>query len=244
MKRVHIRVAEVSKRTSPATNLSVGSAAYGDLPSQEQPRLPANTVVATAPQPSTRFERDALPHLDRIYCTALCMTGDHTDAETLVEDVFARAYARFHELRPEMNFRVWLYRILADAFVEGHWQPGVDGDRGSRVRERPRQIGALRRPVGANGVQSHLRGEEVRAALQSLPYDLRIVVYLADVERLPGEAIGQILGVPTAVVESRLRSGHQELCIRLWGRHSPARQVERSVARAPTRHGEPVARCG
>ena len=230
MKRVRIRVAEVSKRTSPATNFSIGSASYGDLPSQEQSRLPANPVVATAPQPSTRFERAALPYLDGMYCIALCMTGDPTDAETLVEDVFASAYAKFHELRPGMNFRVWLYRILADAFLEAHRKPGVDGDRRSDVQGMPQRIGAPRRSAGVIGVQAHLRADEVRAALQSIPYDMRIVVHLVDVENLSREDIGHILGIPTAVVESRLRSGHQELCTRLWGRHYPARQVEPSVA--------------
>lgn len=207
MRRVHSRVAEVSKTTPPA-----------------------NAVVATAQQPSTRFERAALPYLNGMYCTALCMTGDPADAETLVEDVFASAYAKFHGLRPGMNLRVWLYRILADAFVEAHRKPGHDGNRLSNAQGRPQRIDALRRPAGATGVQAHLRVDKVRAALQSIPYDLRIVVHLADVENLSREDIGHILGIPTAVVESRLRSGHQELCIRLWGRHSRARQVDPSVA--------------
>ncbi|HEX6231901.1 MAG TPA: sigma factor [Jiangellaceae bacterium] len=202
MKRVRIRVAEASRRTSPATSLSTGPTSYCDLPSQEQPALQANPVVAAAPQPIGSFERDALPHLDRIYCTALCMTGEPTDAETLVQDVFASAYVKFHEVAPGTDFRVWLYRILTATFVEAHRKQG----------------GALRQLAElTTSAQAHLCVGEVRAALQSIPYDLRIVVHLADVENFSHEDIGHILGIPTAVVESRLRSGHRQLCIRLWG---------------------------
>jgi RNA polymerase sigma-70 factor (ECF subfamily) len=155
---------------------------------------------------------------DRIYCTALYMTGDPTDAEILVQDVFASAYVKFHEVRPGTNCRAWLYRILTATFVEAHRKPSGDPDRGSSIQGRLQQVDAPRQPAGVTtGAHAHLRVDQVRSALQSIPYDMRIVVHLADVENFSRQDIGHILGIPTAVVESRLRSGHRQLCIRLLG---------------------------
>ena len=40
-----------------------------------------------------RFERDALPYLKRLYPTALRMTRNTADAEDLVQETLAKAYA-------------------------------------------------------------------------------------------------------------------------------------------------------
>ena len=49
---------------------------------------------------SARFERDALPFLDQLYSAAMRMTRNPADAEDLVQETFAKAYASFHQFRP------------------------------------------------------------------------------------------------------------------------------------------------
>src|SRR5690242_16754167 len=46
-----------------------------------------------------RFERDALPHLGRMYPAALRLTGNRVDAEDLVQETFAKAYSSFGQFR-------------------------------------------------------------------------------------------------------------------------------------------------
>jgi RNA polymerase sigma-70 factor (ECF subfamily) len=220
VKRISIRATQVSIRISLAPNLLIGPSPYDGAPSQELPLPEAHPVAETAQQRNARFESDALPHLDRIYCAALCMTGDRADAEDLVQDAFVRAYASFHEFRLGTNLRVWLYRILT-TLIESHRKRGGDPARAYRVAEiddrRLERVG-LRQPAGHSPeAKAPLRDVDVRAVLQSIPYDLRIAVYLSDVEDFSRAEIGHILGIPITTVRSRLHRGHRQLCIRLLG---------------------------
>ena len=61
------------------------------------PAIPqgAGPVPETREQRSARFERDALPYLDQLYAAAVRMTRNPADAEDLVQETFAKAYASF-----------------------------------------------------------------------------------------------------------------------------------------------------
>ena len=64
-----------------------------------------------APDRNTRFEHDVVPFLGQLYPAALRMTRNPTDAEDLVQETSAKAYAAFHQFRPGTNLRAWLLRI-------------------------------------------------------------------------------------------------------------------------------------
>src|SRR5580692_255348 len=72
------------------------------------------------PDLHARFERDVLPHLSRLYPAALRMTRNASDAEDLVQETSAKAYAAFHQFKPDTNLRAWLNRILANTFISGY----------------------------------------------------------------------------------------------------------------------------
>src|ERR1700737_3641492 len=67
-----------------------------------------------------RFERDVVPQLGQLYPAALRMTRNPTDAEDLVQETSAKAYAAFHQFRPGTNLRAWLHRILANTFINSY----------------------------------------------------------------------------------------------------------------------------
>src|SRR5436305_8168925 len=69
---------------------------------------------------SERFERDVVPFLGQLYPAALRMTRNPTDAEDLVQETSAKAYAAFHQFRPGTNLRAWLHRILANTFINSY----------------------------------------------------------------------------------------------------------------------------
>src|SRR5262245_35949038 len=79
-----------------------------------------NPVTETVGWGSTRFERDLLPHLERLYSTALQMTDSPVEAEDLVQETFANAYVLPHQIQPGTNLREWLYGILITTYADNH----------------------------------------------------------------------------------------------------------------------------
>src|SRR4029453_1489005 len=76
--------------------------------------------VETADERHARFETDALQYLDQLYAGALRMTRNPADAEDIVQETYAKAYASFHQFTPGTNLKAWLYRILTNTYINSY----------------------------------------------------------------------------------------------------------------------------
>src|SRR5437016_2036174 len=85
-------------------------------------------VPETLEERGERFEQEVLPFLDQLYSAALRMTRNPADAEDLVQETFAKAYASFHQFQQGTNLKAWLFRILTNTFINTN-----------RMRERESQ---------------------------------------------------------------------------------------------------------
>jgi RNA polymerase sigma-70 factor (ECF subfamily) len=178
------------------------------------------------PDLHARFERDVLPHLGRLYPAALRMTRNASDAEDLVQETSAKAYAAFHQFKPDTNLRAWLNRILANTFISGYRK---------RRREPIQELAAdIEHDLGAGTGPLYLRARsaeaeamdrlgdsEIARALLELPETFRMTVYLADVEGYPYKEIAEIMGTPVGTVMSRLHRARSRLREQLAS-HAPA----------------------
>ena len=74
----------------------------------------------TPAERAARFEAEAMPLLDQLYSAALRTTRNPADAEDLVQETYAKAFAAFHQYKPGTNLKAWLYRILTNTYINSY----------------------------------------------------------------------------------------------------------------------------
>ena len=166
---------------------------------------------------SAIFEADALPYLDQLYGTALRMTRNSTDAEDLVQETYAKAFAAFGSYEQGTNLRAWLFRILRNTYINSYRKAQRTPYSDSAEELTDGQLLDIE-TRGAGGVRSaesealeRLGDEDINEALASLPEDFRTAVYLADVEGFSYKEIAEIMETPVGTVMSRVHRGRKSL---------------------------------
>jgi RNA polymerase sigma-70 factor (ECF subfamily) len=171
------------------------------------------------------FTEQVEPFMDALYGAALRMTRNPADAEDLLQETFLRAYRGFPGFNEGTNLRAWLYRILTNTYINSY-----------RARQRrPEQtefdevedlflykrLGGLEAASLGRSAEDELMDlfseAEVKAAIEALPENFRMVVLLADVEGFAYKEIAELLEIPIGTVMSRLHRGRKALQKSLHG---------------------------
>jgi RNA polymerase sigma-70 factor (ECF subfamily) len=193
------------------------------------------------------FEQQALPFLDQLYAAGMRMTRNPADAQDLVQETYVKAFSAFRQFQQGTNLKAWLYRILTNTFINSYRKKQRDPYKNTIDDLEDWQLGEAVSTTSASRVSrsaeaeaiDHLPDSTVKDALQSIPEDFRLAVYLADVEGFSYQEIADIMKTPVGTVMSRLHRGRRLLRDRLTG-YAQERGIamgEISRRATPTRKG-------
>jgi RNA polymerase sigma-70 factor (ECF subfamily) len=162
-----------------------------------------------------RGEREAFRalfelHKDRVYSIALRFSGDRAVAMDIAQDTFLKLFSSIRDFRGDAGFETWLYRLVVNSCLDHKrrsWRLIPIADELMAVLTGPSD--SLREVL-----REELRGR-VRAAVERLSPDLRMVIVLRYTEGLSYDEIAGILGCSSGTVASRLNRAHKALERRL-----------------------------
>ncbi len=157
------------------------------------------------------FDREALPHLDAVFRYALQLTGNHSLAEDLTQDVYLKAFRAFSSYSAGTNIRAWLFTIVRNLQIDHHRRDvNRPGTVPLDVVADPEQ--EAEEPIGEL-VENF--DQEVLRELRDLGEEFRQALVLCDVEGLSYRDVSEVMGCPVGTVRSRISRARAVLRERL-----------------------------
>ncbi|WZO96635.1 sigma-70 family RNA polymerase sigma factor [Isosphaeraceae bacterium EP7] len=150
---------------------------------------------------------------DRLYPTALRLTGRPEDALDLLQDAFLRAFQKLDRFHGDSSFYTWIYRIMVNLALSERRKRRKPGR--SEVSLVPDLADTSERSDPADALNRSERDFQVQNALNALAPDHRAVVVMKEFDGLRYEEIASMLDVPVGTVRSRLHRARCELRDRL-----------------------------
>ena len=152
-------------------------------------------------------------YTDKVYRLAYRITGDPTDAEEVLQEVFIILVEKLGTFRSESKFSTWLYRVASNAsymflrngkkYQKGSvslddYKPYNDYGVLEGVEESDWSTTPDSQLLNREGT------EKIEKAISELPEDYRIVFHMKDVEGMTSKEIAKALGLSLPAVKSRV----------------------------------------
>jgi RNA polymerase sigma-70 factor (ECF subfamily) len=150
-----------------------------------------------------------------VFGTAVRLLGRDADAEDVAQEVFMRAFERFHDVGASRTAAGWLKAVTTNLCLNylsryrARWQffSEVDAARPGLLEER---LGSVAHD-GLTELERAERQHRLELALRSLPDHQRVPLVLFHFEDMSYQAIANALGVSVATVKSNIHRGREAL---------------------------------
>jgi RNA polymerase sigma-70 factor, ECF subfamily len=136
--------------------------------------------------------------------------GDRELAEDLTQETFARAYRKLNLFGGQSQFYTWLARISLNLLSSNRRRKRLENQFAREGLEIALESAADRAEPVASLVSRETQ-MSVRAALEQLDEERRIVVLMRDFDGMDYAEIATTLGIPVGTVRSRLHRARMDL---------------------------------
>ena len=155
--------------------------------------------------------------MPQLYGAALRWTRNPSDAEDLVQETFAKAYAAWDKFQQGTNLKAWLFRIMTNTHINLYNKRNKDQAKTALDDLEDWQVGSGESITSSTNRSAELEALDnlpakvIRDAMDQIPDEFRMVVYYAVVEGLPYAEIAEVMDTPVGTVMSRLHRGKKLL---------------------------------
>lgn len=166
-----------------------------------------------------------------MYRVAYRLTGNHDDAQDLIQDAVFEAFRNFDRFEPGTRFDRWLYRIMTNRHIDRVRRQSrvnvLSLDQTQDQEEGREQAWEVpdEEADPAVIIADAVLDERIQQALDRLPSEYRQTVVLADLEGLSYQEVARIVRCPVGTVRSRLHRGRHLLREQL-DRTGPGEETE------------------
>jgi len=154
---------------------------------------------------NNEFESIALPHLDAVFKTAFALCGNTHKAEDLAQATFLRAFEQFENFKKGTNCKAWLTKILRNKWIDQLRHKKVVGEV-LPIEENIIADTQTDEPVAwsnSRDILENFSDDQVIKALQKVPDEQRLTLFLIDVAQFTQDEVADIMEVPAGTVKSR-----------------------------------------
>jgi len=142
------------------------------------------------------------------------LAGPSADVEDLVHDVFVVALRRRNDFRGESRVSTWLFGITDLVVRRRRWRDRLRGILGHRYQQEAEAL-APRSPTPLDQLERTRNVGRLYRALDSLPEKYRTALILFDIDGLPADRVGELMGIETNNVWMRVHRGRARLLAEL-----------------------------
>ena len=155
-------------------------------------------------------------HMKPVYAFAYRMTGNHADADDMVQQTFLRSIEKIGRFRPGTDFRAWVLTIASRLCTDLYRRKRVR--REVSLGESPAGRPDGRAPDPLDALAEAEDGRALRAALDALPVEQRAVVLLHGMEGVPMALIARGTDTPEGTIRWRYHQARERLAALLAGK--------------------------
>ncbi len=160
------------------------------------------------------FEEIFNRYANKVYGLAMSITRNQIDAEDILQEVFLTLVKKINTFEGKASFSTWLYRVTLNACYMHFRAKGKKHESNLSLEnyapydENGTLMGRIKSKDWSDQPDRVLFSREalemIEKAINDLPENYRVVLYLRDVEDKSSDEVATILGISVGTVKSRL----------------------------------------